>query len=49
MDGLKWPNRPVLQLPGISQMRKKPRIWSILYAWKYLHLHMKITQDGNSA
>ena len=37
MEGLKWPSSPVTQFPGISQMRKKPRIWSILYAWKYLH------------
>ena len=37
MEGLKWPSSPVTQFPGISQMRKKPRMWSILYAWKYLH------------
>ena len=29
-EGLKWPSRPAVQLPGISQMRKKPRMWSIL-------------------
>lgn len=36
MEGRKCPSSPVVQSPGISQMRKKPRMWSILYAWKYL-------------
>lgn len=35
-EGLKWPSRPSVQSPGISQMRKKPSMWSIRYAWKYL-------------
>ncbi len=28
---------PETQSPGISQMRKKPRMWSMRYAEKYLH------------
>jgi hypothetical protein len=36
MEGRKWPSMPELQSPGISQMRKKPRMWSMRYAWKYL-------------
>ncbi len=32
IDGRKWPSRPVAPSPGISQMRKKPRMWSILRA-----------------
>ena len=36
--GRKWPSRPSVQSPGISQMRKKPRMWSIRYAWKYLRV-----------
>ena len=33
--GLKWPIRPLLYGTGISQMRKKPRIWSMRKASKY--------------
>ena len=29
MEGRKWPRMPELQSPGISQMRKKPRMWSM--------------------
>jgi len=35
-EGRKCPSRPVAQSPGISQMRKKPRMWSMRKAWKYL-------------
>lgn len=31
---------PVTQSPGISQMRKKPRMWSMRSAEKYLHSAM---------
>ena len=30
MQGRKWPSNPVQQFPGISQMRKNPKMWSIL-------------------
>lgn len=38
MEGRKRPSMPEEQSPGISQMRKKPRMWSMRYAWKYLQI-----------
>lgn len=36
IDGRNFPQRPVMEWSGSSQILKKPRMWSILYAVKYL-------------
>lgn len=41
MEGRKWPRSPVVQPLGISHMRKNPNMWSMRYAWKYLHVNWR--------
>lgn len=43
MEGRKCPRMPEQQSPGISQIRKNPRMWSMRYAWKYLRYNNQAT------
>lgn len=45
MEGLNFPTSPVMACSGSSQIRKNPKIWSILYAVKYFAICQVKTED----